>query len=119
MSSTVEAIWASEENLLRQATRHYPTEIDRLLAPQFHEIGQSGRHWTRAEVVAALTKEGTYGEADSFTITERRADELTEGLVLITFRVEFRGRVSRRSSLWQMGTGGPMLLFQQGTPVPT
>ncbi|MDZ5144711.1 DUF4440 domain-containing protein [Microbacterium testaceum] len=49
--------WAAEETLLHPAVRSNPRELNRLLDPAFIEVGQSGRRWTRDEIVAALRDE--------------------------------------------------------------
>ncbi|CAN5380828.1 hypothetical protein BH09ACT4_BH09ACT4_04250 [soil metagenome] len=98
-------------------TRHLADTAERLLAPDFHEIGQSGRHWNRAQTIAELASSD--GDTDTtFSIEERRADQLADDVLLLTYLLEFAGHRSRRSSIWSVGGSEPLLLFHQGTPIP-
>lgn len=117
MTADVDAAWAAEELLLGPDSRRNAGLLDRMLDPGFHEIGQSGRHWSRVETLAAMAAEEPVDNPARFVIDERRADVLADGLVLLSFRVDYAGRTSRRSSIWRVGLDGPRLLFQQGTPV--
>ena len=106
--------WSAEETLLHPAVRSNPRELNRLLDPEFVEVGQSGRRWTRDGIVAALRDEpGT----DSSPLVEERESRLVgPDTVLLTYLLRFENRVSRRSSLWRCDPA-PRCLFHQGTPV--
>ncbi|MFJ4161052.1 GNAT family N-acetyltransferase [Microbacterium testaceum] len=106
--------WAAEEMLLHPAVRAHAGELERLLDPDFVEIGQSGRRWTRDEIVAALRDDP--GTDLSPAIEERDARLLGPTTVLLTYLLRFEDRVSRRSSLWRCDLA-PRCLFHQGTPV--
>lgn len=112
----VAAAWAGEEALLTPAVRGDRTRLEVLLAPGFTEIGQSGRLWTREEIVAALVGDAT--PLPPAVLTERTSRLVSEGTVLLTYRLELDGTVSRRSSLWARDGDGVRCLFHQGTPVP-
>lgn len=116
LPETVEQAWAAEEMLLKRETRHDANVLNRLLADHFHEIGQAGRHWTRSEIVAALTTTAEPAD-DRYVIQERRADHIADGAVLLTYLLEVDGRASRRSSIWAYRDGELTLLFHQGTAV--
>jgi len=106
--------WAAEEMLLHPAVRAHAEDLKRLLDPDFVEIGQSGRRWTRDEIIAALREEP--GADPSPAIAERDARVLGPTTVLLTYLLRFEDRVSRRSSLWRCDPA-PRCLFHQGTPV--
>ncbi|WP_300345696.1 DUF4440 domain-containing protein [Nesterenkonia sp.] len=111
----IAAVWEAELRLLDPQVRRNPAAVDELLAPDFHEIGQSGRHWTREHILQALAAESDDdGAAD---LSERQAQVLGAGLVLLTYRVSIGQRSSLRSSLWRIGPAGPAMVFHQGTPV--
>jgi hypothetical protein len=111
----VASVWAAEEALLGLDVRRDSAALERLLAPEFHEIGQSGVHWNREQIVHALVSESI--DVTPFELVERRADRVAPDLVLVTYRLDFGGRTSRRSSLWRLGAGGPTILFHQGTSI--
>jgi len=106
--------WSAEKTLLHPAVRSNPRELNRLLDPAFIEVGQSGRRWTRDEIVAALREEP--GTDRSPRIEERENRLVGPDTVLLTYLLRFEDRVSRRSSLWRCDPT-PRCLFHQGTPV--
>ncbi|XNS27144.1 DUF4440 domain-containing protein [Citricoccus nitrophenolicus] len=93
--------------------RAEPSAVDELLAPEFHEIGQSGTHWTRQEILSVVTSDDA-GDAAP-VIDEEKAEIVAPGVVLLTYRLEFGGGVSRRSSIWRIRPEGPLMVFHQGT----
>lgn len=113
----VAAAWEAEEALLAPAVRSDRARLESLLAPDFTEIGQSGRLWTRGEIVAALVGDTT--PLPPAVLTEREVRPVGPDTVLLTYRLELDGAVSRRSSLWRRDGDGVRCLFHQGTPVPS
>lgn len=120
--------WAAEEAVYRPETRHKAEVLERLFAPGFHEIGQSGYHWQREELIANLVDSGASdgsgtsdasGASDdtSFQLSERHVDHLSDDAILLIYQLEFAGQRSRRSSVWVMREGELALIFHQGTTV--
>jgi hypothetical protein len=116
MNAGADRAWTAEEALLRDEVRHDPVLLAALLAENFHEIGQSGTHWDRESIVGALSAEPTVGNR-AIVIDERRADPLGEHFVLLTYRLDFGGRRSRRSSVWRLDGDEPVVVFHQGTSI--
>lgn len=87
-----------------------------LLDPDFTEIGQSGRLWTRDEILAALP---TADQSDfaAAELTERQVRELAPDCYLLTYAVRIGDRRSLRSSIWRNRDGQLRLIFNQGTPL--
>lgn len=124
-ASIVGAMWESDARLFR-AVRDaelalLATEVrgdrDRaaaLLAPDFVEIGRSGRRWTRDEMVAALANEPA---RDAPPTRDWQFNELAPGLILVTYVIEGATRVSRHSSIWSIDGDTALLRFHQGTLV--
>ena len=110
-------VWDAEMALLDPAVRRDRDAVAALLDERFTEIGQSGRRWSRDEILDALSAEEPVEPFDAVaSITEGSARVVAAGLVLLTYRLDFGGRESRRSSLWALD---PLrLLFHQGTPLP-
>ena len=107
-----EEILALEQRLLDPAVRRDAAALAALLDPDFTEIGQSGRLWDRAAVLADLPAET---EADfSRTVTEFALREVAPGIALASYRIP--ESATRRSSLWRRSEAGWRLLFHQGTP---
>jgi hypothetical protein len=101
---------ALERSLLDPEVRRSPERVARLLHPDFREFGASGHAWDREAIVAALAADPGTG----WTATEVETREVTEGVVLVTYRAAG----SLRSSLWLRGPDGWQTLFHQGTPAP-
>ena len=109
-------VWAAEQALLRADVRSDALALEQLLAPSFHEIGQSGRHWNRGEIIQKLVASPS-GESQVITLDEQRAEWLGPGLILLTYRLGFGDSRSRRSSIWKLVAGTPVIVFHQGTAV--
>jgi hypothetical protein len=121
----VTQVIAGERALLTPAVRTCAAALDRLLDPEFTEIGRSGRLWTRAEILAelpALAAAGTAirdasGPAAPVRDAEMTGRRLADDLVLLTFITEVPGRRARRTSLWRRSGGTWRVLHHQGTPL--
>ena len=114
---TAGVIVAAERTLLDPAVRSDPAALDRWLDPDFTEIGQSGRRWTRAEILADLqtTDQTAYATAE---LSEPEVREIAQDCYLLTCVVQVGDRRSRRSSIWRLHGGQLRMLFNQGTPLP-
>ena len=108
-------IQAAETALLSSEIRGDWDAAARLLHPDFTEIGRSGRHWTRTEILEALAAEGL---RDTPSPDEWRFVDVAPNTVLVTYRLRSGTTVSRHSSLWTLSAQGPRMLFHQGTLVP-
>lgn len=107
--------WTAEERLLDPAVRGDADELAGLLADDFTEIGQSGRRWGRADIIAALIAETPVSRPPA--IEERESRPLGPDTVLLTYLLRFDDRRSRRSSVWRCDPR-PRCVFHQGTAVP-
>jgi hypothetical protein len=97
-----------------------PGGYEAVLAPDFVEIGSSGRVWTRAEILEALHAEppNTSIAIESFELADVAPDVLLatyDALALDADGVPIR---RRRSSTWLRRDGRWELRFHQGTPIP-
>ena len=108
--------------LLTPQARLSPATLEELLDPDFREIGTSGRRWTRAETISALSGELS-GELSAQTAddgpieaTDFEMTAVASGVVLVTFQTVGRGRRSLRSSVWRRSRGRWRVLHHQGTP---
>jgi ribonuclease HI len=81
----------------------------------FVEIGASGRHWQRREIVEALRADP--GERPR--VRDLAVHALSPDAVLITYRAESstpEQGASLRASLWLRDAHGWRMRFHQGTP---
>lgn len=116
MPTTAETIMAAEQALLDPRIRRDRSALDRWLAPEFREIGQSGRLWRRDEMLDALPAADQAG-FDAVELSDQHVMWLAEDLALLTYRLRVGERCSWRSSIWRVTPDGVVLLFHQGTAV--
>lgn len=107
-----------EEGLWLKDTRFDRGWMDRILHPDFDEVGMSGRIYSREEILST--------EADDLEIElpldGYRMDLVDEDVALVRYvsrdRIGGETRIAERSSLWINTNEGWRLRFHQGTPVP-
>ncbi|MDQ1015379.1 nuclear transport factor 2 family protein [Streptomyces afghaniensis] len=103
-----------ELTLLDPEVRRSPERVAALLHPGFHEFGASGRHWSRAAIIAALA-EATDLESPPVVPSRVHGVRLAADLVHLTFDTECDGRRAHRSSLWRRTEDGWLLYFHRAT----
>ena len=112
-------IYSLEIELLRPEVRSSSKRLDELLADDFREFGESGKRYTKQDVLTSLSNPAGV----TFAVSEFRARELVPGIVLATYQVEKKSDTgtsskSLRSSLWQKRDGRWQMVFHQGTSLP-
>lgn len=112
-NAAVEAAIAQELRLLDPAVRADRSSVDALLAPDFTEIGQHGRVWTRDAVLDALALD----PAEASTPIALGGRVVADGLVLVFYETGSARAVVRRTTLWRETPRGWQAVFHQGTPV--
>ena len=103
---------AAELRLLDPEARRDRAAVDAMLAPDFTEIGGSGRLWGRAEFLDAM---GGFPSTTGLVMSELEAQVPGPGLVLVKYVSTLHGSSTRRSSLWGQTTDGWRVQFHQGT----
>jgi hypothetical protein len=114
-----------EEELLRPGVRRSRAPLEALLAPDFVEVGRSGRVYDREAIVGALAADADdpsgwpVARIESFAVRL-----LAASVALATYDSVHEGddgprTVARRASIWRQGGAGDWrLAYHQGTPVP-
>ncbi|MEU2912589.1 nuclear transport factor 2 family protein [Streptomyces massasporeus] len=111
----VESAMEGELALLTPKVRRSPDRVGALLHPDFHEFGASGRHWSRAAIIASLAATTETG-ARPVAVSALRGVQLAPDLVHLTYDTEYEGSRAHRSSLWRRTEGRWLLWFHQATP---
>jgi len=105
---------AAEHESLSPECRADAERFAQLLAPDFHEFGTSGGEFGyegTAELVAAATVDD-----ELIKVENMRGWLLADGLVMLKYTSENRGRRSNRTSLWRRAAAGRWQIFHhQGT----
>lgn len=93
-------------------------EIEALVAPEFVEIGASGREYTRDFVIDTVAQRYADGEDpddEAWQLDNFRVQDVGGGVWLASYLLNFRGRSSRRTTLWKHTARGWCALHHQGT----
>ena len=105
-----------EEELWREETRFDKARMNEIIAPDFFEIGRSGRVWQREECLA--TPRQPILAVLPLPGFKARLIQADVAQVTYTSAVTYGGIVeyARRSSIWFRTSAGWRLRFHQGTP---
>jgi ribonuclease HI len=110
--SPEELVVRLEQELLSPAVRADFGRLAVLLHPDFAEIGESGRMWTRDAMISEVQESPELDASLEVFAVER----LGEDSILLTYRSIRRDGSALRSSLWLRYGQQWRLRFHQGTP---
>lgn len=100
-----------------EQTRPPVREFTDVLAPEFREVGASGRQYSREYVLSVLTSRPA--DNQSMAVCDFSCSTLTETLFLVTYTLKQSNRTTRRSSIWRRDPDGAWrIVHHQGTIVP-
>jgi hypothetical protein len=105
---------AGELALLDPAVRADRSAAQKLIDPDFLEIGQAGHLWSHD---AILDEFGSRSSMPKVSVSEMDARPLADDLVLLTYISTIESRSVRRSSIWRASAAGWRVLFHQGTRI--
>jgi hypothetical protein len=112
-----------EELRRREPIFHRPevassrADFEAMTAPDFWEIGASGRRYSRKYVLDTLEARQESPVEDSFEASDFYCRELARDLYLLTYTLLQGERRTRRATIWQRSPAGWKVLFHQGTVV--
>lgn len=93
-------------------------DIERVVVPEYWEVGASGRRYSREFIWRMLEERQPVDAVEAgwkwHGFGLRRLGEET---YLLTYTLEQGERVTRRSTIWERGDGGWRVVFHQGTVV--
>ncbi len=92
-------------------------EYEALTAPDFAEVGASGRRYDREDIWAVLAGRFASGEPEpAFELTQAAVRRLAAHVWVLTYHLRFGERRSRRVSVWERVDGRWRVVYHQGTP---
>jgi hypothetical protein len=93
-------------------------EFQRSTAPDFWEVGASGRRYSREFILGMRSRE-TLVDADAagWKATGFGLRRLGPDCVLLTYTLDQQGRVTRRATVWERAGEDWRILYHQGTIV--
>lgn len=100
-----------EALLLDSSVRKSLEKLNQLIADDFIEFGSSGKIYTKQDVFAALLSESPR----QFIVKDFDVKELSENIVLATYKTEEKGKKCLRSSIWKKADEDFRMIFHQGT----
>ena len=107
-----------ERELQTPACRADEARLRELLAPDFVEIGASGRRWDLDSTLTMLREESAADDSDAITLTGLAARALAPGVVQVFWESDRAGRRARRTSIWCEREAGWQQVYHQGTLLP-
>lgn len=102
-----------EQELQTKACRSNRARVRKLLAPDFIEVGASGRVWDRPSVLDLLASQTN--DDEEIAVEQLTGRMLGEGFALVRWDSASQGRRARRTSLWRCTNGRWQLVHHQGT----
>jgi hypothetical protein len=94
------------------------TEFERSTAPDFWEVGASGRRYSREFILATAGRSLSHfvdTAAAGWQTSEFGLRRLGPDTFLLTYTLDQAGRRTRRSTIWQKLAEGWRILYHQGT----
>ena len=108
-------VMALERELQTATARADPGRLRELLAPDFEEIGASGRLWDAASTLEMLASEDD--DTPDIEVRELTGRVIADDMVILRWQSVRGERSAHRTSLWQRRPEGWRLVHHQGTPI--
>lgn len=111
-------LYRLESRLLQPEVRHFPAELEKLLADEFVEFGSAGRVYNRQSIIEELGKESNA----RISMRDFEIVSIAPDVSLVTYRAVFTegegepAHHSLRSSIWKKVGDNWQMIFHQGTP---
>lgn len=104
-----------EELRAREPIFHVP-EFATTMAPDYWEVGASGRRYSREFIVRHL-ENNPPGDAAAagWECSDFGLKKLSPDVWLLTYTLRQAERLTRRSTIWQKNAEGWVILYHQGT----
>lgn len=93
------------------------TELERMTAEDFWEIGASGRIYSRDFVISNLIERYKEPEPHSWPCRDFSIQPLADSLFLVSYTLDEPTRTTRRSTIWRRDGQFWKIVFHQGTVV--
>ena len=93
-------------------------EFERSTAPDFWEVGASGRRYSRDFILAMRRREALVdADAAGWKAAGFGLRQLGPDCYLLTYTLDQQGRITRRATVWQRAGDNWRILYHQGTIV--
>ena len=112
----------ARELMSREPLFHRPefgvtrADFEKMTAPEFWEVGASGRRYSRAFVLDPLDPRSQSPVRDTWEIQDFHCSVLAADTFLVTYTLlQRRTRATRRSTIWKRTADSWKILYHQGT----
>jgi hypothetical protein len=92
-------------------------DFEKMTAPEFWEVGASGRRYAREYVLNILESRFETPADDPWEVRDFHCSEVAADNFLVTYTLLQGQRVTRRATLWRRTAVGWQAVFHQGTIV--
>lgn len=93
-----------------------PAERERRVAPDYWEVGASGRRYSRDFILRTLEeKPPVDAEAAGWRCRDYGLRQMGSNIYLLTYTLDQAGRITRRATLWQKMGENWRIPYHQGT----
>jgi hypothetical protein len=92
-------------------------DFEKMTAPEFREIGASGRRYGRRFVLDALETRYENATHVVWEIRDFHCQQIAPGNYLVTYTLSQGERVTRRATIWRRAAEGWQIVYHQGTMV--
>jgi hypothetical protein len=92
-------------------------DFERITAPEYWEVGASGRRYYRKSVLEVLEKRYENGTEAVWEIGDFYCMEIAADNYLATYTLIQGPRVTRRATIWRRTAKGWQIVYHQGTVV--
>jgi hypothetical protein len=113
-----------EELRRREPIFHTPefgttqTDFERMTAPEYWEVGASGRRYSREFILRTLSQNPPINAASAGWQTyDHGLRRLAADTYLLTYTLRQGPRLTRRATIWQNASESWRILYHQGTVV--
>lgn len=93
-------------------------DFERSTAPDFWEVGASGRRYSREFILGMRSREALVdADAAGWKASGFGLRQLGPDCFLLTYTLDQQGRTTRRSTIWERTDSGWRIIYHQGTLV--
>ena len=117
LTSILEELKAREPIFHRPEFGTTRADFENMMAPDFWEVGASGRRYGKEYVLAELARRYGGEYKDQWETREFHCRRLAEEVYLLTYTLFQGTRKTRRTTIWQKSGAGWRIVFHQGTMV--
>lgn len=117
LTGVLEELTAREPLFHRLPAGARRRDYENLMAPEFWEVGASGRRYSRDHALDVLEERSQRAEEDRWETSEFHCLELCAGTYLLTYTLLQADRKTRRATIWRQVGERWEIVFHQGTVV--